>query len=220
MLKKIRFIELEKEYKQAKEELNSEVALDIIQKYNTKLNLKKSDILLSEIYSPTYAVLKYYFKNFKNKRILEIGFSSPYFLEFLKLKGFKVNGIDIEPLISSKEYLKMSIEKIDKDFLTKNMSKFDVITSRISLSKLYNENFEVKTGSPAYRNPHEILKNISKLLNKNGILILQEDRGSIFTEKDFFKNKFKCLVKPYPIVFYNTENKYDGWNVISAYVLE
>jgi hypothetical protein len=218
-MKAIRFFELEKEYKKAKKELSSDKATKIIEKYNKELKLMNSLISLSENYSPTFAILKYYYKNFQNKNLLEIGFSTPNFLEFLKLYGFNVNGIDIEPYVTSDDYLKMSVEDIDKNFLKLNNSKFDAITSKISLSKLYNENFELKTGKPAFKNPNKILKNLKELMNNNGLLILQEDRGSIFTEKMFKENGFQCLVKPYPIILKNNKKEYSGWNVISAYVL-
>ena len=205
-------------FKKAKRKLYSRKAIKIIENYNSKFNLKHSypTNFLSIYYSPIYTILKQFWKNFENKNVLEIGFRIPLFLDYLESEGVKSYGIDIEPYIETEKLKKESIEKLSKDFVKKNKNKFHAIIARITLSRLYDEKNEVKTGKPMFKDKHKILSNIFQLLKPNGLLILQDDRGSIFSEKHFEKIGFRKIVKEYPIIF-KDKNKYLGWNVIVTY---
>jgi len=205
-------------YKKAKRELSSKKAIKIIEKYNFEFNLKYqySTKFLSIYYFPIYTILKQFWKKFEGKNILEIGFRVPLFLDYLENQGVDTYGIDIEPYIETEKFRKESIEKLSKDFFDKNKNKFHAIIARITLSRLYDEKNEVETGNPMFKDKHKILLNIFQLLKPNGILILQDDRGSIFTTKQFRKIGFRKIVKEYPIIFKN-KGKYLGWNVIVAY---
>jgi hypothetical protein len=203
-------------HKKSQKELSSKKAIEIINKYNAKLKTKYPSNFLLQYYSPTYSILKKLLNKFEHKNILEIGFRAPLFLDFLQSKGANTYGVDIKPDIINENLVKMSIEKLSKGYLSKNKNKFHAIVARITLSRLYDEKHEVETGKPMFKDKRKILSNIFQLLKPKGILILQDDRGSIFSEKQFKDIGLKKIVNEYPITF--TENgKSLGWNVIVAY---
>ena len=179
----------EKLYKKCKKELDK--------KSDSKYGYE--DGFLSCYYSPILIVLKQLFKDFKNKKILEVGYRVPLFLDYLKGEGADVYGIDVDPAVVGDNLIKMSVEKMDKEFMKKH--KFDVIFERITLSRLYDENYFLDTGKFRFKNKEKILSNLYVLLKKGGYLILQDDRGSIFTESQFKKIGFKKVMKEIPIIY-------------------
>ncbi len=181
-----------------------------------KKELKKSSEFLN-YYSPTLTVLKQFLKDFKNKNILEIGYRDAVFLNYLKKKEVNVYGIDIKPEKTNKNLLKMSVENVSKKFLKKYDNKFHAIFERITLSKLYDKNYFLKNGKHRFKNKEKILSNIYKLLKNKGILILQDDRGTVFTELQFKKIGFKKLIKETPIIFKDKKGKNLGWNILVVY---
>lgn len=138
----------------------------------------------------------------------------PLFLEYLEKQGANVYGIDIKPDLTVKNFKKMSVENI-QSYLLKQ--EFDAVVARITLSKLYNENYMKETGKPRFKNPEKILKNISKMLKPNGILILQDDRGTIFSKEQFKKLNFKKVMKATIIKFRDKNKKGIGLNVLVIY---
>jgi len=182
-----------------------------------KKELSKQSEFLGYYYSPTLTALKQSLKTLKNKNILEIGYRTPLFLDYLKIYGTNAYGIDTNPEIINKNLFKMSIEKLSPKFLKENKNKFHAIFERITLSKLYEEKYFLETGKYRFKNKDKILANIYKLLKNKGILVLQDDRGSIFTEYLFKKFGFEKLIKETPIIFKDKKGKDLGWNVIVVY---
>jgi SAM-dependent methyltransferase len=197
-----------------KKELNSKsIKLDVVNyiKQNSLNNYPSS--FLSKYYTPIYTVIKQLKILIKNKKILEIGANVPFFLNFLESKGAIVKGIDIKPLIEHKNIILKSVED-DLSGIFKN--KFDIIYQRLTFSKLYDDNYYRDHKKYRFENKDKLLKNISKILKKNGYLILLDDRGSIFTPELFEKYHFKKVIMECP-VFFKNENNHNGWNVIVVY---
>lgn len=209
----------EKLHKKCKKELDRKNVRKIILDYNKKDNIKKKyePEFLSYYYSSILVVLYQFLSELKNKSILEVGYGMPLFLDYLQKQGSFVCGIDAEPLFTNENLFKMSIEHISSKFLHKYKNKFDAIIERITLSKLYDEKFFLKTSKHRFKNKEKILLNLSKLLRPEGILILQDDRGTIFTETQFIKAGFKKIMKETPIIFKNKKGKSLGWNVLAVY---
>lgn len=119
---------------------------------------------------------KKYFSNKKNKNILEIGSSDGCQLnEFKKLK-FSVTGC--EPSKSLSEVaVKRKIKTINSMFTSKIIKKlekkrFDVILLSYTFDHL--------------QNPKDFLKNIKKIINKDGILVIEvHDLDKIFKNIEF-----------------------------------
>ncbi len=206
-------------YQKSKKELNKNKVRKIIQKHNKNLKPQQryEFEFLSYYYSPLLTTLAQFIGNLKNKQILEIGYRTPLFLDYLKMKGAKTYGIDTKPFITKKNYLKMSIGKLNQKFIKENKDKFDAIIERITLSKLYDKKHFLKTGKHKFKNKEKILSNISQLLQPNGILILQDDRGSIFTKSELSKANFRKIMKEITIKFKDKKGKDIGWNIIVVY---
>ena len=75
----------------------------------------------------------------------------------------------------------------------------------------------MKEGKYVFKNKEKVLSNIANLLKHNGLLILQDDRGSIFSETLFAKLGFEKVMKEEPVIFKDKKGKSLGWNVIVAY---
>lgn len=99
-------------------------------------------------------------KTGKGKTLLELGSSLGYFSRVFKDRGFSVTGSDISNFIVTKA----NTTQKDINFLTIDIEK------DVKLEKKYDYivAFEVLEH---LKNPFKALKNIKKLLNKNGILI-------------------------------------------------
>jgi len=209
----------EKIYDKCKKELNSRNARKIIMAYIKQCKIDKGypPEFLSYYYSPILIILRQFLGDLKNKHILEIGYRMPMFLDYLISQGSKVHGIDIEPYIIKDNLLKMSIEKIDPRFLIKYENKFHAIVERITLSRLYDEKYFLETGKHRFNNKDKILSNLFRLLKPNGILVLQDDRGTIFSESQFAKIGFNKVMKEKPIFFKDKNGKDLGWNVLVVY---
>ncbi|UZE94287.1 MAG: hypothetical protein IB618_01815 [Candidatus Pacearchaeota archaeon] len=162
----------------------------IISKYKRELN-SETPLGYLQFYNPLYYMLKKYLKILKNKKILEIGYGRPYFLKFLKSKKTLVYGIDIIKPIKIKgiKLIKVDIEKIPQDLIKEYKNNFDVIIARLIFSKEYQRKYN------KFQNKNLILKNLNLLLKKKGKLILQDDKGTIFTKSEFRKANFKILIK-------------------------
>lgn len=206
-------------HKRYKKELGKKTAKEIILYYDKKCKLKGAYGLefLSYCYSPILTALKQFFNKLKNKQILEIGYRIPVFLDYLKKQGAIVHGIDINPGVRNKNLLKMSVENISPKFLREHKNKFHAIVERITLSRLYDEMYFLETKSYRFKNKEKILSSLYGLLKPKGILILQDDRGTIFTESQFAKVGFKKILKETPIIFKDGRGKNLGWNVLVAY---
>lgn len=209
----------EKVYNKCKKELSEKKIKRIIFKYQKLLKIKKNcmSTFLSLYYSPLLTVLKQALGSLKNKWILEVGYQLPFFLEYLQKQGSIVYGIDTNPLITNKNLLKMSVEKLSPRFLKENKNKFHVIVERITLSRMYDEEYFLKTGRYRFRNKEKILSNLRHLLKPKGIIALQDDRGTIFTEAQFANAGFKKILREMPIIFSDKRGKRIGWNTLVVY---
>ena len=217
MKKQIIFSFNEKLYKRCIKELNKKSIQQSILDYENFFNVGYKPDFLSLYYSPTLTALKQFFGDLKNKHILEVGFRLPLFLNYLKKQGAIAYGIDSKPRAIKKNLWRMSVENLNKTFLNENKNKFHAIIERITLSRLYDECHVLETGKPRFKNKRKIISNLYNLLKPRGILILQDDRGTIFTEAQFAKVGFKKLMKETPIIFKDNDGKYLGWNVLVAY---
>lgn len=205
----------EKIYSKCKKELSTKIAKDIVKKYIKECKAKGyNENFLTCYYSPTFAALKQLLINLKNKKVLEVGYRMPMFVDYLTNKGVKAEGIDIEPYFTNEYSKKISIEKPTQKFLK---NKYDAIIARITLSRLYDELYQLKTGKLRFKNKKKILKNLYRLLKSKGYLILQDDRGTIFTESQFAKIGFKKVIKEMPILFKDKKGNNLSWNVLVAY---
>ncbi len=206
-------------FKRCKRELSKKPVKEIVLYYQKKCNLNRAYKLdfLNQYYSPILTALKQFFSTVKNKRILEIGYRLPIFLDYLEKQGAVVYGIDTEPSVRDKNLLKMSVENITPTFFEEHKNKFDAIIARITLSRLYNENHFLETGEYRFRDKEKILSNLYHLLKPDGILVLQDDRETIFTEAQFAKAGFKKIMKETPIIFKDRQGKNLGWNVLVVY---
>lgn len=209
-MKKISFDEAL--YNKCKKELNSRRVREIILRYrNSKTIIKYEPEFLSYYYSPTLTALIQFFGNLKGKDILEIGYRMPLFLRYLEMKGANAYGIDVKPELTTKRFRRMSVENVRLN------KKFDAVIARITLSKLYNENYLRETGKPRFSDPEMILKNISKILKPGGILVLQDDRGTIFRKGQFKDLGFKKIMREKVVRFRDKNKKNIGWNVLVVY---
>jgi len=205
----------EKIYSKCKKELSTKLARSIVKKYIKECKAKGYDEhFLTYYYSPTFAALKQLLINLKNKKVLEVGYRMPMFMDYLISKGVKAEGIDVEPYFTNEYSKKMSIENPAQKFLK---NKYDAIIARITLSRLYDERYQLKTGKLRFKNKKKILKNLHKLLKPKGYLILQDDRGTIFTESQFAKIGFKKIMKEIPITFKDKKGRDLSWNVLVVY---
>jgi len=203
-------------YRKCKVELSSDKARKILPLYKKECGLKRYHGNYLSYYTPILAVLRQYFRNLRNKNILEVGYRLPAFLGYLKLKGANVYGIDVKPYIVDREFFKMSIEKIEPKFKKHFSNYFHAIVERLVLSRQYDEEYFLKTGKHRFHNRKLILSNIYQLLRPNGILVLQDDRGTIFTESDFVGIGLKKVLKDIPVVF-RWSRKKCIWNTLGVY---
>lgn len=99
----------------------------------------------------------------KNYKILEIGSVPGQLTSFLKIKGFEIASVDIEPERIEEIFNKYNIENfkvdIEKELLPIPDESFDII--------LFNEVFE-----HLHINPLKVLQEINRVLTKNGILLM------------------------------------------------
>jgi hypothetical protein len=211
------FITDEKIYKKAKKELNCKKVEDICKKYKKQWGkyLKNVDEF-STYFSPILAIINKHYPNLKNIKTLEIGFRYPAFIDVLKSKEAITYGIDFDPYYTGKNLLKMSVENISKEFLKEHQNSFDIIYQRLCLSRLLNEMGE-KGKKFLFTKTDKILKDLTSLLKPNGMLILLDDRGTIFTLKQFKENKLKKIEKECPIILKNKNREYLGWNILAVY---
>jgi len=100
------------------------------------------------------------FKNSEGKNLLELGSSLGYFSRIFKNRGFKVSASDIS------SYIVKKAAKLQKDikFFKLDIEKGHKITSKYD----YIVAFEVLEH---LKEPGESLRNIRKMLNKNGIFV-------------------------------------------------
>ena len=169
--------------------------------YWKKYKFKKN--LHSAANTPLFRFLGEYGFKFKNKKVLELGFSlGADLLEFYKRKS-NVYGIDINldaVLLLSKNYqIKLKQADLRKDRIPFK-EKFDLI---YSIDFIY------------YLNSDELqfhFKSIRKFLKKGGLYLFQFiENDFVFTKKnfnyDFSKKKFikKFSEKKNPVTFYKLE---------------
>lgn len=207
--------------KEAKKELLSKKARLIISKYKRhagKFQNAYNSEWLSVYYSPILVALrKYLGKDLKKRSILEVGYGLPLFIFYLKSVGSNAVGIDIDPYITGKDLYRMSVEHIRPSFKKQYRGHFDAIVERIALSNLYDKNYFNKTGKHKFKNKRKILSDLAFLLKDNGFLILQDDRGSVFSEKELKAAGFKRVIKLDKIIFHDRKRNYLGWNTLAVY---
>jgi|GEM_PF-4123677 len=184
----------------------------VFAKYPDKDGSGYGDINYWKYYVPILVAIEQLVGKIEGKNILEIGCRYPVFLDYLNSLGTKGQGIDISPRYENRFVQKMNISNLNKQFIAKNKGKFDVIYERLTFSRWYDDEHELKTGKKRFEHKEKILKTINLLLKRNGTFILLDDRGTMFTLKQFVDAGFeKCLFEM-PILFGGKT-----WNVIVAY---
>lgn len=143
-------------------------------------------------YKHNLKVLKLILKNYKNKKLLlDVGCGTGIpLLEFLKL-GFVAKGFDFTD----------SSIKISQDYLKKHGYDTNLVFKADieDRSTLPSEKFDIITSVGVF--PHitddkKVLQNMKKLLNKNGLVLLQfkNDLFNLFTLNAYSKDFFKRLI--------------------------
>ena len=120
--------------------------------------------------------VKLFFNNNKIK-ILDFGCGSGFYLYELKKRGYKDSlGIDFndEVIEAANEVYGINAKNLDLDHLIKSNNKYDLI--------LLNQGLE------HVENPVELVKNLHKLLNKNGILFISVPNMDYFKIKKIIRN--------------------------------
>jgi len=210
-------------FNKSKKQLSTKRAQEIIRGYVKKQGLKKNSPslynseFLSSYYSPILAAMHRHYGSLKGKRMLEIGYRIPMFLDYLNSVGVTTVGIDIAPIFDGENLYKMDIENMPREFKEKYSHKFDVVFERLALSRLYDEMYVLEKGRLRFKNKKLILSNIAALLKPKGLLILQDDRGSIFTMDQLKKAGFEKAMRDAPIILKNKKGEYLGWNTLEVY---
>ncbi|RJQ30110.1 class I SAM-dependent methyltransferase [Candidatus Parcubacteria bacterium] len=151
------------------------------------------------------ALLKY-FKNIKNRSVLDLGCGQGYFSEILSTLGAHVTGIDIsENLIAiakKNKNINFFIGDIE-DALPFEDNSFDIVVSNMVFMDL--------------ENPERAIKEVIRVLKKNGLFIVSI-LHPIFTSGSIYKSiKDKiCLQDPSFLLKKYKSKKKIGWNILDT----
>ena len=206
--------------RRCKSELLSEKPKRIIARYGKfagKYWKSYSQDWLSLYYSPMLTALRQYLVDLEGKSVMEVGYGLPLFVTYLRSLGTDAVGIDIDPYITGEGLHKMSVERIPEGFKRRYAGRFDAIIERIALSKLYDSNYFEKTGRHRFRDRKRILGELRDMLKEGGLLVLQDDKGSVFTRREMSESEFRKVLNEPKIVFRDKRKKYMGWNTIVVY---
>ncbi len=112
----------------------------------------------------------------KKGKILDVGCGSGYFLKIAKDSGWDVYGIEVNP--HSIEFAK---------------DKFGITVEKKNLKELNNEEFDVVTLLKIldlFRNPKEELKEVKRILKKDGLLVIHVNNGVWHCNLERFRRFF------------------------------
>ncbi len=148
-------------------------------------------------YTTAYSIIKKIIK--PKDKILEIGYGDyPFLIEILNSKGYNTFGLEPETKIwDNKITFKSKFQDINK----KLIKEYDIILANLVFCANFMNSFG-KRYSWELKNKEKIIKLLTSLLKKKGYLILHDDIGSIFTEKE--------LKKYFKIIFFEKDINYLG----------
>ena len=122
--------------------------------------------------------------------VLDVGCGMGFFLMEMKNKGYHVDGLDISKYAANlaSEKLNTSIFSGDLTNASLESKQFDIVTFWDVLEHLYN--------------PVESLKEVSRIIKNNGVLVIETLNISCFTAK-ILKEKWPLYYPPYHLYYYN-----------------
>ncbi len=180
--------------------------------YNLKTQMENNLIPPShfDILHKILTTIKKTFKDNKIK-ILDFGCGSGFYLYELKKRGYNDSlGIDFneEVISAAKEVYGINAEKLDLNYLLINNYKFDLI--------LLNQVLE------HVDEPLELLKNLHKLLNKDGILFISVPNINYFKIRKKIRNSVlpSGNYPPHHISFFNVHSLKYILSLSNALIIE
>lgn len=144
--------------------------------------------------------------------VLDIGCGMGFFLMEMKSRGYRVNGIEISEYAAEIASKKVSTRINCGDILNTSLdlNQYDIITLWVVLEHMYN--------------PVESLKKISKIINKNGLLIIETLNISSLTAK-IFKENWPLYYPPYHLYYYDHRSlsrllEITGFRIIKSFPIQ
>lgn len=126
-------------------------------------------------YAPMLSVLKKRLGSLKDRKILEIGFGKPFFMEVLKEAGAEVTGLDPWPAMGGNYYSNMilraergKVEDLRDHF---RGEKFDAVVAKNVLTSFVLGGRQIRVKKEKWR---RILGGIREKLRPGGLLIVQD----------------------------------------------
>lgn len=152
---------------QMKKQNKFEIELDKLKLFDEKTkSIKRYFYGQRSRYIDNYDMIKKFLS--LNNRILDVGANPLYFLATLKRLGYHIEGLDINPNLDSdlikKESLKITKCDIEKEKFPYEDHSFDVVI----LSEVFEH---------LYVNPLHCMREIKRILKKDGKLILTTPNG-------------------------------------------
>ncbi len=174
-------------------------------------NIKKRNHFPVELfYENSFSIIKKIIK--KGDKFLEIGYGDcPLLINLLNKRGYSAYGMEPFP----KEFDdNRTFRATMKNIPDRLIDKYDLILINMVYSVNYTQQLK-KNFKWELRNKSKLISRISKLLNKQGYLILIDDIGTIFDEKDL-KKYFQIILfeKDIPVINFMT-NKTDDFGKLT-----
>ncbi len=156
------------------------------------VNYDKDKEAMKNVFHKYLDKIEQYIINNKNKKILDIGAATGFFMKIAISKGFKIKGIEYSKDAAEsgkKNGLNISVGTIE-DYDSKK-EKFDVVTMFDVIEHIPNPKFSIKA--------------VSNLLVKNGLLLINTpDSGSFFAK--LMGSKWHLIVPPEHIHYFNKKS--------------
>jgi 2-polyprenyl-3-methyl-5-hydroxy-6-metoxy-1,4-benzoquinol methylase len=136
----------------------------------------------------------------KNSKFLDLGGGLGYYSKAAQNLGFSVTLVEQDPVSYKFAQEKLEINNIDKrsieDFLNQQTNKFDIVFFRHVIEHVIE--------------PDKMIKGVSKLLKKDGILIIETDNN----------NGVELLLRPHSLLFYLNRYKksFEKVNLINLFL--
>lgn len=159
-----------------------------------------------EAFRHQLSLLKRYI-NPKDKRLLDVGTGKGYLLEVAKEMGFEVYGVELSSYCS-----RIAAEKFGER----------IFCGRLEDSKYKDEMFDVITMTDFIEHiptPHILLKEVYRILKKDGFIFLITPNSSSFTRKVLGKDWFQYKYEH--VIYYNKKSlshllKKRGFSILEA----
>ncbi len=165
--------------------MDKKIVSEILNKYHIK-TYNPEDLVA--FFTPLEKLVEKYTK--KGEKILEIGCGNPIFGFYMNKQRYNIILTDISP--PAKNVITLDIQDCE-EFIQKHKKEFNLIYARLVFSKQYEKEHEEKTGKKRFTDIDKILSNIKKLVKKGGHVILIDDKGSIFSKKQFNFHGLKII---------------------------